>query len=668
MLNSLLMLDNSMLLFVLVALPFIAGFLCLALRNHSARAAVVVLTSVVLMIASVGLLLKGSFQYTMPEHWNEILTYLDFALLAYILFQAFYSRKFHAVYAYTTVILAIISIAMVYYFDFFMAHGAKVDPTFWADQLSVIMVMIISIVGSLICIFGIPYMKDHEHHLHLSVTRQPRFFMYLVLFLGAMNGIVLANNLVWLLFFWEITTLCSFMLIGHDKTEIATVNGLRAICLNMLGGVGFTAGVMLLFNNTHSLSLIDIISGKIQHPLMILPLALMVFAGMTKAAQMPFQSWLLGAMVAPTPVSALLHSSTMVKAGVYLIVRLAPAFADTWLSVAVAAAGAITFVVTSALAVGQSNGKKVLAYSTIANLGLIVVCAGLNTPLAYAGAVILIIFHAVSKALLFLCVGTIEHGIGSRDIEDMHGLVDRMPLTAVISVIGMITMFLPPFGMLIGKWTAMEAAAMQPLLLFLLILGSAITIVFWLRWAGILLSTSSRPAPRVTEPLSILTKTPLVALAASAIVLNVVVIQLYNKMIAPVATAYYTKAMAVFSANAAAPYGSLLTNIGTSNFGSFTLYPLFGTIFVIILISVYAVRKADTTHVVTAPYMCGEIGDNAEEQPRFRAIGDGWVEYKHSNYYMNNVFGEEVLTTGSNILAIVAILAMFYVSYLGLMR
>ncbi|HWR55845.1 MAG TPA: proton-conducting transporter membrane subunit [Negativicutes bacterium] len=668
MLNSLLMLDNSMLLFVLVALPFIAGFLCLALRNHSARAVVVVLTSVVLMIASVGLLLKGSFQYTMPEQWNEILTYLDFALLAYILFQAFYSRKFHAVYAYTTVILALISIAMVYYFDFFMAHGAKVDPTFWADQLSVIMVMIISIVGSLICIFGIPYMKDHEHHLHLSVTRQPRFFMYLVLFLGAMNGIVLANNLVWLLFFWEITTLCSFMLIGHDKTEIATVNGLRAICLNMLGGVGFTAGVMLLFNNTHSLSLIDIISGKIQHPLMILPLALMVFAGMTKAAQLPFQSWLLGAMVAPTPVSALLHSSTMVKAGVYLIVRLAPAYADTWLSVTVAVAGAITFVVTSALAVGQSNGKKVLAYSTIANLGLIVVCAGLNTPLAYAGAVILIIFHAVSKALLFLCVGTIEHGIGSRDIEDMHGLVDRMPLTAVISVIGMITMFLPPFGMLIGKWTAMEAAAMQPLLLFLLILGSAITIVFWLRWAGILLSTSSRPAPRVTEPLSILTKTPLVALAAAAIVLNVVVIQLYNKMIAPVATAYYTKAMAVFSANAAAPYGSLLTNLGASNFGSFTLYPLFGTIFVIILISVYAVRKADATHVVTAPYMCGEIGDNQEEQPRFRAIGDGWVEYKHSNYYMNNVFGEEVLTTGSNILAIVAILAMFYVSYLGLMR
>jgi len=654
--NSMLMLNNDILMFVLVALPFIAGFLCLALKNHSARAAVVVLVSVVLTITSVVLLLKGDFEYSLGGHWNEVITYLDFALLLYIMVQAFQNRKYHPVHAFSAVFFAIVSIIMVYYFDFVMAHGVTVDPTFYVDKLSIIMVMIISIVGSLICVFGIPYMKDHEHHLHLEITRQPRFFMYLVLFLGAMNGIVLANNLVWLLFFWEITTLCSFMLIGHDKTEISTVNALRAISLNMLGGVGFTAGIMLLYNNAHTLSLKAIINGQIDQPLLILPLALMVFAGLTKAAQVPFQSWLLGAMVAPTPVSALLHSSTMVKAGVYLVVRLAPAYADTWLSIMVAVVGAITFVVTSALAVGQSNGKKVLAYSTIANLGLIVVCAGLNTPLAYAAGIFLIIFHAISKALLFLCVGTIEHGIGSRDIEDMHGLVDRMPLTAVISVIGMVTMFLPPFGMLIGKWTAMEAAAIHPLLLFLLILGSAITIVFWLRWAGILMSTSTRPVQRVAEKLSVLTKTPLIALAVMAIALNVIVIQMYNLMIAPVAMAYYPKVAAAFQTGT----GTLI-----NKFGSFTLYPLFATMLVIMFVSIYAVRKA-SNHVVTAPYMCGEIGDNEEEHPRFRTIADGWADYSHSNYYMNNVFGEEVLTKGSNIVAIIAILVMFVVAYMGL--
>ena len=650
------MLDT--LLLVLIALPFIAGLLCLALKNHSARAVVVVLVSVVLMITSIMLLGYGDFKYTLGGQWNELITYLDFALLVYIAWQAFYHRKYHSFYAYSAVIFAIASIVMVYYFDFVMAHGVEVEPTFFADKLSIIMVLIISIVGSLICIFGIPYMKDHEHHLNLEITRQPRFFLYLVLFLGAMNGLVLANNIVWLLFFWEITTLCSFMLIGHDKTEIATVNALRAISMNMLGGVGFTAGVMILFSNTHTLSLIDIINSKHPASLLILPLSLMVFAGLTKAAQVPFQSWLLGAMVAPTPVSALLHSSTMVKAGVYLIVRLAPAYAGTWLSTAVAILGGITFVATSALAVGQSNGKKVLAYSTIANLGLIIACAGINTPLAYAGAIFLIIFHAVSKALLFLCVGTIEHGIGSRDIEDMHGLVDRMPLTAVISVIGMLTMFLPPFGMLIGKWTAMEAAAVQPVLLFLLIIGSAITIVFWLRWAGILMSTSSRPVKRVVENISFLTKTPLVALAALAIILNVAIFNLYNTMIAPLAKVYYAKATETFTQ---VGNGSLVNTVG-----AFTLWPIFATVIVVILVSIYAVGKAGKNSVVTAPYMCGETADNNEDRPRFRAIADGWVDYNHSNYYMNKVFGEEVLTNGSNIIAIIGIIVMFVVSYMGL--
>jgi ech hydrogenase subunit A len=353
----------------------------------------------------------------------------------------------------------------------------------------------------------------------------------------------------------------------------------------------------------------------------------------------------------------------MVKAGVYLILRLAPAYVDTWLSIMVAVAGAITFVVSSALAVGQSNAKRVLAYSTIANLGLIVICAGLNTPLAYTGAIFLIVFHAVSKALLFLCVGTIEQDIGSRDIEDMHGLVDRMPLTATVSVIGMVTMFLPPFGMMIGKWTAMEAAAMQPLFLLLMILGSAITVVFWLRWAGIMMSTATRPVRRVFEPLSALTKAPLIALAAIAIVLNIIVIKIYSYLIEPVASAYYTEAtpVAAFSTQTADAYGKLMTN-----FGSFTLYPLFLTILVIIVISICAFRKSGSNHVVTAPYMCGEIADNKEDHPRFRAHGDGWVDYAYSNCYMRNIFGEGVLTKGADIIAILALLAMFVVSYLGL--
>lgn len=195
---------------------------------------------------------------------------------------------------------------------------------------------------------------------------------------------------------------------------------------------------------------------------MLLPFAFLCLAAFTKSAQVPFESWLCGAMVAPTPVSALLHSATMVKAGTYLLLRMAPAFAGTTMSTIVALFGAFTFVGTCMLAVSQSNAKKILAYSTISNLGLIIACVGINTPASMVAATMIIIYHSVSKGLLFMCVGAIEQRIGSRDIEDMRGLYSVMPRTAIITAIGIFTMMLPPFGMLIGKWMAIEAIARAP--------------------------------------------------------------------------------------------------------------------------------------------------------------------------------------------------------------
>ena len=167
-----------------------------------------------------------------------------------------------------------------------------------------------------------------------------------------------------------------------------------------------------------------LVSGK---ALVLIPAALVGFAGLTKAAQMPFSSWLVGAMVAPTPVSALLHSSTMVKAGVYILVRFAPIFQGTVIGYTLAFVGAFTFLIASGIAISQTNAKRVLAYSTIANLGLVTACAGIGTAEAIWAAILLIIFHAISKSLMFLSVGTVEHRIRSREIEDMNGLIVRMP-------------------------------------------------------------------------------------------------------------------------------------------------------------------------------------------------------------------------------------------------
>jgi ech hydrogenase subunit A len=313
------------------------------------------------------------------------------------------------------------------------------------------------------------------------------------MFLGIMNGLVFANNLFWLYFFWEATTLCSFELIGHEDTQESRDNALLALFLNSIGGLAMIAAIFFLVNTFGgvSASLFAVVNSglAVVSTPFLLALSFLALGGFTKAALFPFQNWLLGAMVAPTPVSALLHSSTMVKAGVYLILRLAPAYNGLALSTAIAFFGGFTFVAASLLAVAEDNAKRVLAYSTVANLGLIVACCGINTPLAVNAAVLLIIFHAVCKALLFMGVGVIEHNVGSRNIENMEGLAARMPAMMLVMSIGVFGMFLPPFGVLFAKWAAMEASIREPLLIALMVAGSTLTALFWTKWLGRMLST-----------------------------------------------------------------------------------------------------------------------------------------------------------------------------------
>lgn len=223
----------------------------------------------------------------------------------------------------------------------------------------------------------------------------------------------------------------------------------------------------------------------IDQGVVLLPAVCLAFAGLVKSAQFPFSSWLTGAMVAPTPVSALLHSSTMVKAGVYLILRMAPVMENTAAAKMLTLIGGVSFLITALIAISQTNAKKVLAYSTISNLGLIVACAGVNTAAAVWSALLLIIFHAVAKSLLFLCVGIIEYKLGSRDIEDMDYLIMRLPKLTAVMMIGMAGMFLAPFGMIISKFITLKAFIdTNPAMAIILAYGSAATIFFWTKWMG----------------------------------------------------------------------------------------------------------------------------------------------------------------------------------------
>ena len=366
------------------------------------------------------------------------------------------------------------------------------------DRLAAIMALINGIVGGSICLYALGYMREfHSEHNPECRDRRPFFFCLLFVFLGAMNGIVFANNLIWLYFFWEVTTLCSFLLIGYRQDQESTENALRALTYNLIGGAAFAGAIILFFKGSGSIELSVLI--KSIPAVALAPAALLSFAGITKAAQFPFSRWLLGAMVAPTPVSALLHSSTMVKAGVYLVIRLAPVLQGNRIGIVVALVGALSFATASFAAVCTSDAKKLLAYSTIANLGLIVLCGGIGTHEAVWAGVLLIVFHAVAKCLLFLCVGVVEHKLHSRDIEKMSGLILSMPRLSIMIQIGIAGMFLAPFGMLIGKWAVLKAVVdTYPAIMLFVVFGSAPTLFFWMKWMGKLLEVT-RPIANVEK-------------------------------------------------------------------------------------------------------------------------------------------------------------------------
>ena len=378
----------------------------------------------------------------------------------------------------------------------------------YLDYMSVIMVLAVGIVGSLICVYALGYMKDfqaHDEHEaalrgQTAPDRRPQFLALMFLFLSAMFVIVTSDNLEWLFCGWEITTVCSFLMIGYTRTPEAIKNAFTQIILNMLGGIAFLVGLMYLHVNGMPLTISGMIelsgAGTAQSALLVMPVVLLSLAALTKAAQMPFHTWLLGAMVAPTPTSALLHSSTMVKAGVFLMVKLSPLYAIYPVTgFMVTSVGAITFLLAALMAISQSNAKRVLAYSTISNLGLISACLGVGAPEAVWAAIFLILFHTVAKSLLFLCVGTAEHHIGSRDIEDMDLMFERMPRLARFMMAGIMIMFVAPFGMLIAKWGTLVSFADTGNVALILILGfgSAATFLFWAKWLGKLSGIAAHP-------------------------------------------------------------------------------------------------------------------------------------------------------------------------------
>ena len=468
---------------ILIGIPAVLAVLFQFIRNEKARgyivyagAGIIMLTTVIFIVEWVTAGANTWMFYPETELVDHLMSAGDIFLMCLIIYL---SVKHGRV---LPIILSAAQTALVLYTEF--TAEVTEGPHMMVDWLTVLMCIIIAFIGGFICIYTVGYMKGyHAHHKEVE-DRQPFFFSMLFLFLAAMFGLVLSQNLVWIYFFWEITSVISFLMIGYTKSQEAVNNSFCALWMNLLGGLGFAVAIFVMAQLHGTLQLLEVVNIGAMLPLMCLALA-----GMTKSAQLPFSTWLLGAMVAPTPSSALLHSATMVKAGVYLMIRISPALEGNLVGIIVSSIGGFTFIMASMMAIAQNDAKKVLAFSTVSNLGLIVGCSGIGVEETVWAAVFLMVFHAVSKSMLFQSVGATENTLGSRDIEDLHGLIIRVPKLAYIMGIGIAGMYLAPFGMLISKWLALKAFvdSGNVILVLCIAYGSATTMFYWTKWLAKLL-------------------------------------------------------------------------------------------------------------------------------------------------------------------------------------
>jgi len=336
-----------------------------------------------------------------------------------------------------------------------------ISLSFRLDGLSLLFAVLVALVGGFVLIYAGGYLAGH--------AQLGRFYALLLVFMASMLGLVLADNLLALFVFWELTSVSSYLLIGFDhQRERARAAALQALLVTGLGGLALLAGFLLLgqAGGTFEVSELPARAGGFPAHSNYVPVLLLVLAGaFSKSAQFPFHFWLPDAMEAPAPVSAYLHAAAMVKAGVYLLARLSPVLAgtDLW-TYLVGGTGALTMLVGAWLACRQTYLKRILAYSTVSALGTLMALLGLGMPAAVTAALVFFLGHVFYKGALFLAAGNLEHETGTGDIYQLGGLKRRMPWTALAALSAAAAMAgLPPTLGFIAKESALAAALASPL-------------------------------------------------------------------------------------------------------------------------------------------------------------------------------------------------------------
>ncbi|WP_144764766.1 Na+/H+ antiporter subunit A [Curtobacterium sp. 9128] len=322
-----------------------------------------------------------------------------------------------------------------------LAIGLRVDALSW------VLALVVSVVGTLVLVYCASYFAPQEPGLG-------RFAGVLTAFAGSMYGLVIADDVIVLFVLWEATTVFSYLLIGHDAAKRASrAAAMQALVVTTAGGLAMLAGLVLLSVTTGTTQLSAVVAAAPTGPVVTVSVVLVLAGALTKSAIVPFHFWLPAAMAAPTPVSAYLHAAAMVKAGIYLVARLAPAFAllEGWRET-ITVLGVLGMLIGGYRALRQTDLKLLLAYGTVAQLGFLVLASGWGTPAIALGGVALLVAHAAFKSTLFLVVGTIDHVTGTRDLDHLSGLGRKLPWLATVAVLALLSMAgIPPMIGFVAK-------------------------------------------------------------------------------------------------------------------------------------------------------------------------------------------------------------------------
>ncbi|MBN2965538.1 pesticidal protein Cry5Ba [Sulfurospirillum sp. T05] len=458
---------------LLLLVPFVMAGLALKLPFTALRLWFMGLVLLMSAAATALFVSPSVATFSLGSFFHMVLLVADLILLLYFLKEG---------WAFSSKPVWMLALAQLLMLLFAKSLSGGTGADFVLNQLAAFMAVVISVVGGLIVIFALWYIDQEP----IDEGRKRTFIVMLSLFLGVMLLLVVANNLLIFFLLFELTTLASYLLISFRRDALSRANALHALWMNQIGGVFILSAVIIGSFQGVSPYFSEVLSGSA-----LLVAALVAMAALVKGAQMPFDGWLLGAMVAPTPVSAILHSATMVKIAPFVVLKLSPLLANTLVADVLIVFGSCVFVIGGIYGLSRDAFKEILGYSTISLLGLMIAIAanGGNPTLIYA----LIFFHALSKALLFLLAGILEKNHHIKYVSQMDGLLYRAPLSAGMIILGFGTITLPPFGLFFGKLFSIEMAAANlaksPAFLVLLIalaVGSALLVLLYFKVASLL--------------------------------------------------------------------------------------------------------------------------------------------------------------------------------------